>query len=665
MSNVFNDSEMQEIFEGYLVETREILESLTYNIMELENNPDDLDLVNTVFRSFHTVKGTSSFMGFDSIASITHHAEDILNKIRRGEMKVNLEIIDTLLEVQDWITIMIDKIIAGDDSESDVSQTIEKINHLKNQSSSEIATEFTTPNQSDTKASKPAYDALDMVLNNANLSEGEGDFSEEEQKLIDAAFSEMNASLLSDSSKEQSKTHPQAAQADEEKIELNQDQANSEISPETENTVQSDLSNSSSAVNANPNAHKDKKPSAATESIRVDVSRVEALMDLSGELVLSRNRLQQLTEKIESKFGSEELIKELVENTSHVDFITSEVQSAIMRMRMVPIGKLFQKAPRIIRDLSKEFGKSIKLELRGEETEIDRTIIEELNDPLVHMIRNSCDHGIESAEIRVDRGKDPEGTITLEADQEGNNIVLRLSDDGSGMDPQKLKDKAIEKGVITSEQAVTMSDRDAYQLIFAPGFSTAAVVSTVSGRGVGMDVVCTNIQRLKGMIDIESKLGAGTTFIIKLPLTLAIIQGLLVRASGETFAIPLSSVIEVVSVSEGRLSTVNGQEVIRFRDEVLPIVSLAESMNLTRSNEKINKSYVVNVGVGTQRLGLIVDELRGQQEIVIKSLGDYLGAVRTVAGSTILGDGRVIMIIDVAQIIRSIFKNEYLQFETQ
>jgi two-component system chemotaxis sensor kinase CheA len=253
-------------------------------------------------------------------------------------------------------------------------------------------------------------------------------------------------------------------------------------------------------------------------------------------------------------------VRDLIETTAQIDFVTSEIQAAVMRMRMVPIGKLYQKAPRIVRDLSKEFGKKINLIVKGEETEIDRGIIEELNDPLVHMIRNSCDHGIEPSEDRIRLGKPEYGTITLDADQEGNNMFLRISDDGRGMDPEKLKAKAIEKGILTPEQASQMSPREAFQLIFAPGFSTAAKVTAVSGRGVGMDVVRSNIQNLKGMIDIESEIGKGTTFIIKLPLTLAIIQGLLVKVQDETYALPLSSVVEVVAINTDSVYTVSHQE---------------------------------------------------------------------------------------------------------
>jgi two-component system chemotaxis sensor kinase CheA len=325
---------------------------------------------------------------------------------------------------------------------------------------------------------------------------------------------------------------------------------------------------------------------------------------------------------------------------------------------MVPVGKLYQKAPRIVRDLSKEFNKKINLIVKGEETEIDRGIIEELTDPLTHMIRNSCDHGIETPEVRTSKGKPDTGTIVLDAEQEGNNIVLKISDDGSGMDAEKLKTKAIEKGILTAEQTATMSNKEAYQLIFAPGFSTAAKVTSVSGRGVGMDVVRTNIAALKGYVEIETEIGKGTTFFIKLPLTLAIIQGLIVNCGGEKFAIPLNSVLNVVSVDIENIFTLNQIEVIRIREDVIPLLRLDYALNTPEQKDDISRSYVVIVGVGAQSIGIIVDDLLGQQEVVIKSLGDYLGTIKSISGSTIMGDGSVIMILDVAVLVQTVYTNK-------
>ncbi len=680
MANPFSDPEMQEIFEGYLVETQELLESLSQDLMVLENHPNDMDLLNRIFRSFHTIKGTSSFMGFSHISEITHHAEDILNKLRRSELIVNQPIIDVLLEVQDWIVVLIDKVQEGDLSGVDYAETIKILEVLK---TGQVLVESPSPTSQNSNNSKPLPEisgsAIDNVLSSKDFGTSPGgDFTDEEEALLQLAFLEINKSFAETSSNpneviesENNDNHDFAEDVvDEDVLEEIDSDFEEIISAPVEPKIENQVANTTVQNSGPPKTLAQDKPNQeisstknkTAETIRIDVERVETLMDLSGELVLGRNRLAQLTTSLDSAITNKEQLRDLIETTSQIDFITSEIQSAVMRMRMVPVGKLYQKAPRIVRDLAKEFGKNIKLVVKGEETEIDRGIIEELNDPLVHMIRNSCDHGVEFPNERTAVGKPAEGTIILDAEQEGNNIVLRISDDGKGMDPEKLKAKAIEKGLITFEQANQMPAREAFQLIFAPGFSTAVKVSAVSGRGVGMDVVRTNIQKLKGMIEIESEVNKGTTFIVKLPLTLAIIQGLLVKVMGETYAIPLSSVIEVVSLNQDEVYSVNKQEVIRIRKDVLPILRLDHALNCKSKKEDLSNRYVVTVGFGVQKIGLVVDELLGQQEIVIKSLGEYLGSVPGIAGSTILGDGRVIMIIDIAQLIQNIFSNEYLNY---
>lgn len=669
----FVDPEMMEIFEGFLIETQELLDTLTNDLMEIEQNPDDDELINKIFRSFHTIKGTSSFMGVDKISTITHNAEDILNKVRRHEMTINQDIIDVMLEVQDWIMIMLEQLRAGDDIEVDYSQTLEKLNILKTGAPlSNQAPATTNAPTADANAnfdSESNQSALDMILTNDEITSHPGDFTPDEYALLDKAFAEMNqkfAMEVKSNEPIQAKDTPATAQTNitEEQHHNSEPIVEEHADDYHTETEKSKLPQVAKADDkAKPPAEKSNAKVSGqvvtTETIRIDVGRVESLMDLSGELVLSRNRLMQIGENIDNRVADKELIRELIDSTAQLDFITSEIQNAVMKMRMVPIGKLFQKAPRIVRDLSKEFGKKIKLVLRGEETEIDRGIIEELNDPLVHMIRNSCDHGIETPQDRIKKGKPEEGTLILDASQEGNNIVIKIIDDGAGMDPQKLINKAIEKGVLKPEEAMSFSKREAFQLIFAPGFSTAKVVTSVSGRGVGMDVVRTNIQALKGMVDIESEIDNGTTFIIKLPLTLAIIQGLLVRIQKETYAIPLSSVLEVVSTTNCEISTVNKKEVIRIRNDVFPLIRLDYALKHPEPKETLEGRNVVIVGVGVEKYGLVCDELLGQQEIVIKSLGEYLGNIKGIAGSTILGDGRVIMIIDIGDLISELTENRH------
>jgi len=342
----------------------------------------------------------------------------------------------------------------------------------------------------------------------------------------------------------------------------------------------------------------------------------------------------------------------LLDTSAQIDFITTELQMAVMRTRMVPIAKVFNKIPRLVRDLCRETGKEIDLIMEGEETELDKTIIEELSDPLVHIIRNAADHGIEPPKDRTAAGKPAKGVVRIAAEHEGNHIVITIQDDGRGMDPDKLKAKALEKGMITEAEAGDMSTRELLNLIFAPGFSTAAKVTNISGRGVGMDVVRTNITKLKGTVEVESAPGFGSKFVIKLPLTLAIIQALLVKAASEIYCIPLTAVLEVVRVKDEEISTINGLEVVRLRDSVLPIVRIAQILGRRKDMTRSEWTYIVVVGLAAQRMGIVVDSMLGQKEVVIKSLGGYLGTVEGIAGSTILGDGQVIMIVDVGELMR-------------
>ncbi|MCX7880616.1 MAG: chemotaxis protein CheA [Ignavibacteria bacterium] len=642
------DQEMQEIFESYIVESTELLDLLSQDLMLIEENPKDEELLNRIFRTFHTLKGTSSFMGFEKIATLTHSAEEILNRLRKFELELNQDIVDVLLEVQDVLTLMLGKVRGGEDlTQIDLKDILNKIEVLK--VGGRLDTEKEVQQEQGEIRTEEKHSSVEAVLQMANeLISKKGDFTPEEYSFIESAFAEQNRQLMSKvkldfdvekifSSKEDSSAEEVISKTDEP-----EHSKGSEL--QEEKNIEGEAKTKVSSKTAAPSA-------LATESIRVDVSRVEHLMDLSGELVLGRNRLEQVVEKFLAGDITKTKLKELEETASQLDFITSEIQASVMRMRMVPIGKLFQKAPRIVRDLAKQFNKKIQLIMDGEETEIDKGIIEELSDPLVHMLRNACDHGIEPPEERIKLGKPEVGTVYLGALQEGNNIVIRVSDDGRGLNPEKIKEKALQRGLISQEEALQLSNRQVFQLIFYPGFSTAQSVSSVSGRGVGMDVVRTNILKLKGMIDIDSEIGMGTTFTIKLPLTLAIIQGLLVRVKSEIYAIPLSSVLEVVSCDVSMVTTINKREVIRIRSDILPLFRLNNVLNVDGEEETLENKYIVVVGVGEFRVGLVVDELLGQQEIVIKPLGNFLGHIEGIAGVTILGDGSVVVILDVGALV--------------
>lgn len=684
--NTFNiDDEMKELLDSFLVETHELLDALDQDLMKLETQPGDSELLNSIFRSFHTIKGTASFMGFDQMTEITHHAEDLLNKLRRSELVVTTDIVDTLLEVYDLLVRLLDNVEHGNGTTFDLNGTIAKIQICSNPGAS---TDTTTASASGNTAATSGGSAVNTILSQQGSISPTEEFTEEELRLVEQAFSEINTSFRSGKTDETG-NGTTGNGTTERNDDATDDSANSGSSEETADTADETVNETVPPASDTPAAGRDgdsslvvsrrmmdvrsrgnreqqqtepppieikaepHQRSSADNTLRVDVQRLEALMDLSGELVLGRNRLAQITERLVQHFEENDHIQELVKTSAEINYITSELQSAIMKTRMVPIGKLYQKAPRMIRELSREFNKDIELIIQGEETEVDRSIIEELGDPLVHMIRNSCDHGVESPDDREKAGKPRKGTIRLTAEHEGNHIVIRIMDDGRGMNADKLKSKAIEKGVITRDQAAQMTEQDAFNLIFAAGFSTAEKVTNVSGRGVGMDVVRTNIQKLKGTIHVDSRLGQGSIFTIKMPLTLAIIQGLLVRVRNEVYALPLSSVIEVVGTVDNKISTVQKAEVIRIREQVYPLLRLENVLTIPAANEEDSGQYVVLVGLAEQRIGIVVDELLGQKEIVVKSLGDYLEDVPGIAGSTILGDGRVIMILDIADIFHS------------
>lgn len=559
-----NNDDMQELVQDFLVETNEIIENLDHDLVELESNQNDLELLNKIFRGAHTMKGSSSFLGFNKLAELTHHAEDILNKLRKGEMVVTREIMDTLLEFVDKTKQIISDIENGTDN-TDCTSVIED---LKLASEGKL-----TSKTKNTSAAQPA------------------------QATQTAAAPAPK---------------PQAAPKQEAPKVVHQ---------------------------ATP----------VEQTIRVDVSRLDSLVNLVGELVLSRNMLSQIAGELENKFENEYLVEQLLVATNSIGMNTTELQLAIMKTRMIAIGKVFNKFPRVVRDIARDTGKEIELIISGEETELDKQVIESIGDPLLHMIRNSCDHGVETPDVRLAKGKPRMGTVNLSAYHEGNHVVIEIKDDGAGMDPNKLKRKAIEKGVITVDEANSMDDKQAFALIFKPGFSTAEKITNISGRGVGMDVVRTNIEKLNGIITIDSKIDEGSTFYLKLPLTLAIIQALLVEVAGETFAIPLASVVETVRITNEEIHSFEGREVLKLRDRVLSLIRLDEAFALDELEQ--DEIYVVVVALAEKQLGFIVDKLIGQEEIVIKSLGDYLGGNPGIAGATITGDGRVRLILDVAGVI--------------
>ncbi|EAT99038.1 hybrid sensor histidine kinase/response regulator [Campylobacter concisus] len=628
--------DMKEIMEDFLIEAFELIEQIDHDLVELEANPEDLELLNRIFRVAHTVKGSSSFLNFDVLTELTHHMEDVLNKARKGELKITPDIMDVVLESVDMMKGLLESIRDnGSDAAAgiDIKNICVRLTQISEGEASSAAAEApAAPSPEPVKEPEPVAPAEEAApeVSDAELSKlSDSEVEAEIERLLKVRKAEDQARRASKGiapkSPEEIAPATSAAPAPAPKPAPSRERDADKKVP---------AASSNSAV-------------AQEQTIRVEVKRLDHLMNLIGELVLGKNRLLKIYDDVEERYEGEKFLEELNQVVSSLSLVTTDIQLAVMKTRMLPIAKVFNKFPRMIRDLSRDLGKQIDLEISGEETELDKSIVEEIGDPLVHIIRNSCDHGIEDPETRKAMGKPEKGLVQLKAYNEGNHIVVEIVDDGKGLDADMLKAKSIEKGIITEREADAMSEKEAFGLIFKPGFSTAAKVTNVSGRGVGMDVVKTNIEKLNGIIDIESEVGKGTVMKLKIPLTLAIIQSLLVGTQEEFYAIPLASVLETVRVPIDDIYTIDGKNVLRLRDEVLSLVRLSDVFGVNKVFDGGDQTYVVIIGVAEAKLGIIVDTLVGQEEIVIKSMGDYLQNIPGIAGATIRGDGRVTLIIDV------------------
>ena len=627
--------EFQEILQDFLVESFELIEQLDQDLVELESRPEDLELLNGIFRVAHTVKGASSFLNFDVLTHLTHHMEDVLNKARHGDLIIDANIMDVILES---IDLMKELLVTIRDTSADAGvDVVECVLKLDKISGGDGNVEIPISVAPVVVEEISAQEELDYD----NMSDE--DVEAEIERLLAERQTQDKAKRAAKIAAGESvpEAPPEPSEADEKP---------KEAAPKAPTPVPT-ASLRAKAEDAKAAAPTSRTPAAVEQTIRVDVKRLDHLMNLIGELVLAKNRLIKINDDVEERYEGEEFLEELNQVVSIVSLVTTDLQIAVMKTRMLPIGKVFNKFPRMIRDLTRELNKKMELELAGEDTELDKSIVEEIGDPLVHIIRNSCDHGIEMPAVRLAAGKSETGTITLKAYNEGNAIVIQIDDDGKGLDAEMLKAKSIEKGIITEKEADLMSDKEAFALIFAPGFSTAAAVTSVSGRGVGMDVVKTNIEKLNGIIDIESALGKGTSLKLKIPLTLAIIQALLVGVQEEHYAIPLASVLETVRISKDEIFSVENRSVLRLRDEVLSLVHIGDIFEVERILDSSEHVYVVVLGLGSSKIGLIVDSLVGQEEIVIKSMGAYLAGIEGIAGATIRGDGGVTLIVDVAALM--------------
>ena len=593
------DCEDQELLEGFLAETTELLEKLDDDLVALEKSSGDADLLNRIFRSIHTVKGASSFLGFDLLVKVTHKTEDVLNRLRKGELQVTPVFMDIILEATDLVKLLVSDIKAGEIQEREIDSTIAKLLPLLTES---------PPVQAAPASSAPVVEAA--------------------------------APVMPDTAPDDDRSLPPAAEA------APPPTPKQEVAPTIPRKTAGDMV--AKKVPLPPKQVEGKGEDLSDNTtVRVDVKRLDDLMNQVGELVLERNRMIQINQDLQQ--GEPDRLdfnEEFGKLTKRMSFVTSELQMQVLKMRMLPVDKVFKKFPRIVRSMARDLGKEVDLQIFGEETELDRSVVDEIGDPLIHLIRNAMDHGLETPDERTAAGKSRVGTLVLAAVHEGNQIIISIKDDGNGIDTDRVGRKAVEKGLVSEEQLAAMSQRELFDLIFLPGFSTKDKASDLSGRGVGMDVVKTNIKKLNGLIEIKSEKGQGSEFILRLPLTLAIIQSLLVDVEGEVYSIPLSSVLESLRVDQRQFHLIGNREILKLRDMVLPLIRLESVFGVQRRSEQNDFCYVVVVGTAEKRMGLVVSRLVGQQEVAIKSLGKYLANIPGIAGSTILGDGRVALIID-------------------
>lgn len=630
-----------EILQDFMVEAEEILDGLNEQLVALESQPQDSDLLNSIFRGFHTIKGGAGFLSLDAMVTLCHKGEDVFNLLRQGERHVDADMMDTFLKVLDSLNVMFAELKSGEyphpadpailsqlGAYLDAAPPPEPEPEPIPETPAEAASDDITDDEFEALLDQLHGNAAPGTTNPPSADAGAEDEMTEAE--FEALLDELQGKKKSPAAAPPS-TKPQAQTATVTAADIaSPAPATAEKKP--------DNNNDKTAAPA-------KAPAPAVEtSVRVDTTRLDEIMNMVGELVLVRNRINTL----EAAFQDEEMAKAV----NNLAVVTADLQSAVMKTRMQPIKKVFGRFPRVVRDLARSLKKDINLELRGEETDLDKNLVEALADPLVHLVRNAVDHGIEMPDVREAAGKPRTGQIVLAAAQEGDHILLTIADDGAGMNPEVLRRKAVEKGMMDEEAAARLTESECFALIFAPGFSMKQEISDISGRGVGMDVVKTSITKLNGVIDIQSELGKGTTLSIKVPLTLAIMPTLMVMLGDQIFAFPLVSVNEIFNLDLRKTNTVDGQQTIMVRNKALPLFYLGKW--LTRhfdDSEKPAHAHVVIVNVGTRKVGFVVDQLIGQEEVVIKPLGALLHGTKGLAGATITGDGRIALILDFPELM--------------
>lgn len=686
----------EEILQDFLVEAGEILEQLSEQLVELESRPDDMDLLNAIFRGFHTVKGGAGFLQLNALVECCHIAENVFDILRKGERRVSSELMDVVLQALDTVNAMFDQVREQSEPTPATPELLAALARLAEPEGAEPA----EPVQAPPAAVPPAEPAAPPE---APAQSASSDITDDEfEQLLDALqgdeapasavaeapaapagdeISDAEFEALLDQLHGKGKFVPpvvsaEPAQVPAEAVEPPAAAAGDDISDDEFEALLDELhgkgkfNGASEAVAAAAAVAKNiaaKSPAAkpvapakaaaarpaapdrpaaseAETTVRVDTARLDEIMNMVGELVLVRNRLVRLG----LNSGDEAMAKAV----ANLDVVTGDLQMSVMKTRMQPIKKVFGRFPRLVRDLARNMKKEINLELVGEETDLDKNLVEALADPLVHLVRNAVDHGIESPEEREAAGKPRVGQVVLSAEQEGDHILLMITDDGKGMDAEVLRNKAVEKGLLERDAADRLTDLECYNLIFAPGFSTKTEISDVSGRGVGMDVVKTKISQLNGTVNVFSQKGSGSKIVIKVPLTLAIMPTLMVMLGSQAFAFPLVNVNEIFHLDLSRTNVVDGQEVVIVRDKALPLFYLKRWLVPSAAHEEQGEGHVVILSVGTQRIGFVVDQLVGQEEVVIKPLGKMLQGTPGMAGATITGDGRIALILDVPSMLK-------------
>lgn len=699
-----NNAEYLDVF---IDESQEHLQAINDNLLLLEENPDDLSIVSEIFRSAHTLKGMAATMGFDDLAHLTHSMENVLDLIRNSKLKATSEVLDVVFAAVDDLEAMVLDISSGGDGKRDVSQVTAMLEAIeKGKDVGEVKADKSESKEEAKKEEKPAaeassgglfdesYDQFELTVIYQSFEQGFQSYqikvTLDEKTMLKAARVFMVFEALEQFG-EIIKSTPPAEDLEEEKFDLdfvvtlitksNIDEiveriyniseiakveyrridaeqikrATSEkeaqkkaAQEEAKEQKQKTQAKASAAESKNDNGNNKKKGADLNKTIRVNIERLDVLMNLFEELVIDRGRLEQIASELKNN--------ELNETVERMARITGDLQEIILNMRMMPVEQVFNRFPRMVRTLSKDLNKKVNLEIIGAETELDRTIIDEIGDPLVHLIRNSIDHGIETPERRKELGKPEVGTVILRAYHSGNNVFIEIEDDGAGIDKEKVMNKALERGLVTEEEVAKMTDQQILGLLFAPGFSTAEKVTDVSGRGVGLDVVRTTFESLGGVVTVDSELGKGSIFSIQLPLTLSIIDVMLVKVEEEIYAIPLSSIVETAIVNKSEVFSAHNQKVIDFRGKVVPLVFLKEIFEVPSSGEKKEEDEefysLVIVHKGEKIAGLVVDSLIGQHDIVLKSLGNYLTNVFAISGATILGNGQVALIVDTNALIK-------------